>query len=247
MKNNKKLYQNIEWFSFAERIKTRDNFKCLKCGRNTAETILQVHHINYILGKKPWQYPLSDCITLCKGCHAIEHGHIEPNKGWVLISIEDLGDLIGVCERKNCNTSIRYEHLTYHPKFGYKILGSTCIEYLTQEDKFISKEVLKHINKIGEFVKTSKWDNGFTRKDKKYIFTIFSHNQIRIYMNENNYSFQIALKKKGVRWFDYKKVIQVKNKNLYQVKELAFIVLKGLISEKKEEIEILRGLYKRMI
>lgn len=90
----------------------RDGHRCLNCERPSNKVILQVHHEIYIPNKAPWDYSLSDCRTLCKRCHAKEHGIIEPDKGWSLISIDDLGDIAGLCERQNCGKNIRYEHLT---------------------------------------------------------------------------------------------------------------------------------------
>ncbi len=243
----RKPYYNKKWHEFSNAIKFRDNYRCLKCDRKEPEVILQAHHTVYKQGFKPWDYPYSDCITLCKGCHAREHNLVEPQTGWILISIDDLGGLVGICERKGCGTEIRYEHLTYHPNWGYKIVGSTCIEHLTMEDQFLSNETLKIFKNIGKFVNTSKWETKFTKKNlKRYLVCTHSHHEIRIYGKENNYSFQIALKIKGERWFDFKDFIKTKNKNLSQVKELGYIVLKGTIAESEFEKKILRNIYIRM-
>lgn len=82
MKKPRKLYINEKWYEFSGKVKQRDEYKCLQCGRREPEVILQVHHEIYVKGKAPWEYPLSDCRTLCKGCHAREHKLIEPDKGW---------------------------------------------------------------------------------------------------------------------------------------------------------------------
>jgi hypothetical protein len=66
-----------------------------------------------------------------------------------------LGALDGICERKNCGTGIRYEHIIYHPNWGYKIVGSTCIDHLTQEDKLLSSDILKMYKQISKFVSKS--------------------------------------------------------------------------------------------
>jgi hypothetical protein len=247
MKNHRKSYYNKKWFDFSKTVKLRDGNKCLKCGRNESEVVLQTHHKSYKPNLEPWEYPLSYCITLCKGCHSREHGIVEPDSGWTLISIEDLGGLDGICERKGCGTEIRYEHLTYHPKWGHKTVGSTCIEYLTREDQFLSHEVLKVFRKVSDFINKSVWEQGLTKKGKTFLFTTHSHSQIRIYGKENFYSFQILLKVKGEKWFEFKDFIKAKKeKNLEQVKELGFIVLKGLLAETKKEKELLRNIYSRI-
>lgn len=244
MKNHRKSYYNKKWFDYSKMVKSRDGNKCLKCGQTAPDVVLQVHHKNYKLKLEPWEYPLSDCITLCKGCHSRQHGIVEPDSGWTLISIEDLGGLDAICERKGCGTEIRYEHITYHPQWGFKSVGSTCIEHLTKDDQFLSHEVLKLFKKISAFINKSVWEQGRTKKGKTYLYTYFSHHQINIYGKENYYSFQIALKLHGERWFNFGKFIKAKkDKNLEQVKELAFIVLKGLLAETKQEKELLRNLY----
>ncbi|UCS94356.1 hypothetical protein KZP23_04820 [Echinicola marina] len=246
MKQKRKSYYNPDWHKFAKTVRIRDGNKCLKCHRQEPIVSLQVHHKIYKPGLKPWEYPLSDCITLCKGCHAREHGIVEPDSGWILVSIEDLGDLIGTCERKGCGNDIRYEHVTYHPKCGYRSVGSTCVEHLTREDQFKSKEVIKLFNKISDFLSKAFWERRLTRKEKGYICTTHAHHQIRIYGKRNYYSFQIVLKRKGEKWFDFQNIINTRNTNLERVKELGYIALKGLISSDKEEKDLLREVYRRI-
>lgn len=245
MKANKKSYYSPKWNNFSEKIKQRDDYKCLRCGRKEPEVVLQVHHLLYRSGLELWEYPQSDCITLCKGCHANEHGLVEPDIGWILISIEDLGGPYGTCERKGCGNEIRYEHVTYHPQWGYKTVGSTCVEHLTREDQFLSQEVLKIFKKVSEFISNSEWEIGITKKGNEYLSTTHSHHQIRIYGRENDYSFQIVIKNKGEKWI-FKKIEQAKNRNLIQVKELAYIVLKGITTENEKVKEILRNIYRRI-
>lgn len=151
----------------------------------------------------------------------------------------------GVCERKNCGAGIRYAHLTYHPNWGYKVVGSTCIEHLTQEDRLLSSNIIKSYKNISEFIHGSDWKEGFTKNKKKYIECKYKHHSIRIYGDDNNYAYQIIIKEKGVRWHDYKDIIKTKKKSLEEVKELSYIVLKGTISEDEEEKSLLREIYKR--
>ncbi len=243
MKINTRSYRNTDWLTFSEKIKTRDHNQCLKCGRNNKEAILQVHHKLYKIDLKPWEYSTSDCITLCKGCHAIEHKKVEPTKGWTLISIKDLGGLYGTCERIGCGHEIRHEHEIYNPEWGYKIVGSTCVEYLTDEDKWLSSEILKIFNNISKFVHDSIWEPGLTKSGKEFISTTYKHHQLRIYDNENNNSIQIALKAVGEKWPVWNKPIYIKNKSRIQMIEMVYIILKGTISESQAEKNILRNIY----
>lgn len=247
MKYQRKSYQNSRWHEFSKIVKDRDGYKCLKCGRQETDVILQVHHQAYKLDLKPWEYPFSDCITLCKGCHARQHNLIEPDSGWMLVSIEDLGELDGICERKGCGHEIRYEHLTYHPGWGYKTVGSTCVEYLTEEDKFLSQGVLKLFKKISDFVGNSIWESGETKNGSSFISTKYAHHKIRIYGKENSYAFQVILKTPGQNDFDYQDIVKMYRKPLYRVKELGFIMLKGFLSDNEEEKKVLRNIYRRTV
>lgn len=247
MAKQKTLYTNEEWLYFSLKVRKRDGNMCLNCFRPSTEVVLQVHHEKYIPNKKPWEYPLSDCITLCRGCHAREHGLIEPNSGWFLISIDDLGGLYGTCERANCGADIRYEHLTYHPEWGYKTVGSTCIEHLTQKDKKLSGKILTCYRNISSFVHKSSWENGTTKANKAYIGTTHAHDLIRIYGSENRYAFQVALKERGRRFYNYQDVVGVHGKSLLETKELAYIMLKGLTTKSDEEKTMLRKLYKNIM
>ena len=243
----RKLYTNKKWDDFSARVKQRDCYKCLQCERDDEEVVLQVHHEIYIEGKPPWEYSLSDCRTLCKGCHAREHKLIEPARGWALIAIEDLGGPDGICERENCGHEIRYAHVTYHPGWGYKVVGSTCVQHLRQKDKLLSSDVIKLYKNISKFVHESDWENGLTKKGKKYISSKYKYHTIRIYGEEKDHSFQLVLKEKGVRWHEFRDVLAVKNKGLEEVKELSYIVLKGTISKNEEEKNLLRDIYKKII
>lgn len=246
MSHPKRIYINEEWFAFSDKVKRRDGYKCLQCGRGATEVTLQVHHEIYVAGKKPWEYALSDCRTLCKGCHAKEHGLIEPDRGWTLLSIDDLGGPEGTCERKGCGADIRYEHLTYHPKWGYMVVGSTCIEHLTQEDRLLSSNVINLYKNISKFIRTSEWNRGKTKNGKSYIHSTYKHHNIRIYGEEYAHSFQLVLKEIGARRHDFGKIISVKGKNSLTVKELAYTSLRGTLSDSEEEKEILRNLYREL-
>ena len=246
MNTPRNIYVNEKWLEFSGKVKRRDEYRCLQCGRSEPEVVLQVHHEIYIKGKAPWDYPLSDCRTLCKGCHVRSHNLIEPDRGWTLISIDDLGGLDGVCERQGCGTEIRYEHLTYHPAWGYKIVGSTCIEHLTQEDRLISSNVVKIFKNISKYIHGTDWNSDVTQNGKKYIFGKYMHHSIRIYGDTNNYAFQLVIKEKGVRWHDYRDVVRTKNKSLEEVKELAYIALRGTVTENSIEKELLRNIYRKL-
>ncbi len=241
------LYINDKWRLFSDKVKRRDGFRCLQCGRGPDEVTLQVHHEHYIEGRAPWDYALSDCRTLCKGCHAREHGQIEPDRGWTLLEIVDLGSLDGVCERHNCGNPIRYAHLTYHPAWGYKTVGSTCIEHLTRNEQLISHRLVSLYKNISEFVHASEWREGQTKKGKPYIAAKYKHHTLRIYGGEGRYAYQLVLKEKGVKWHDYRDIVPLPGRGLDEAKEIAYLVLKGTLSRDEEERARLRDAYRAMM
>jgi len=123
------LYHKSEWKTFRDEVIELDGYKCSDCGRNSSEVVLQVHHKEYIKGRKPWEYALKDCETLCKGCHSSRHGITKPQVGWDYIGEEDLGDLTGTCE--NCGASIRHCFLIQHENWGTIEVGTFCCDKLT--------------------------------------------------------------------------------------------------------------------
>ena len=56
----------------------RDKWTCKVCGRDT-ET-LAVHHLVYIKGREPWDYPDKAFITVCENCHGRIHIKWEETK-----------------------------------------------------------------------------------------------------------------------------------------------------------------------
>lgn len=246
MQKPRKVYVNSKWEAFCQRVIHRDKGLCLQCGRGEPEVVLQVHHEVYHDGRAPWDYPLSDCRTLCKGCHAREHGLIEPDRGWRLVAIEDLGGPYAICERHGCGHEIRYAYYTYHPAWGYKLVGSTCIEHLTQADRQLSSKVVGIYKNISHFVHNTPWREARSKRGKRYMAATYKYHEIRIYGEYPKYTFQLVIKEKGVRWHDYGKFISLQDKTLEQAQELAYIALKGTLGESEEEKQLLRGIYKRL-
>lgn len=68
-------YQELEhplWKEKRKVILERDRYQCRICG---SKHNLVVHHIKYSEGKKAWQYPNLDLITLCRDCHDRVHNN----------------------------------------------------------------------------------------------------------------------------------------------------------------------------
>jgi len=69
--NYSEMLKSPKWQKKRLEIMERDGWKCTVCG-NT-ENQLQVHHVKYINGRKPWEYENDELKTLCIDCHKDEH------------------------------------------------------------------------------------------------------------------------------------------------------------------------------
>ena len=58
------------WQKLSAEIKIRDNWTCQGCGDKTQQ--LEVHHMFYISGIEPWEYPRDLLLTCCHKCHSNE-------------------------------------------------------------------------------------------------------------------------------------------------------------------------------
>ena len=65
------LLRRKEWKEKRKEIFKLKGKACSKCG---ATKHLQVHHLYYQDGKKPWEYPNDALVVLCKKCHEETHG-----------------------------------------------------------------------------------------------------------------------------------------------------------------------------
>ena len=104
-----------------------------------------------------WDYPYSLCETLCKGCHAKEHGKIQPDSGWDWVGYEDLGGLDGECEW--CGTQIRYVFFVQHPKWPTLEVGEFCCDRLTgdtEASNLLTQEKRSAERRI-RFLRSPRW------------------------------------------------------------------------------------------
>ena len=67
---NKQL-KNEKWKAFRNFVFVVRGCKCEMCG---ATQKLQVHHPNYIKGRKAWEYTCNEVVVLCEQCHRKAHG-----------------------------------------------------------------------------------------------------------------------------------------------------------------------------
>lgn len=71
MKTYSEKLKDPRWQKKRLEVMQRDDFQCTQCG--DAGSTLAVHHLYYVSGRHPWQYPAWSLQTLCKDCHQNEH------------------------------------------------------------------------------------------------------------------------------------------------------------------------------
>ena len=65
-----------KWYKWVDQAKKRDDYKCRKCGKTDKESYLIVHHIDESRKTGKLNNKLSNLLTLCRPCHAREHGQV---------------------------------------------------------------------------------------------------------------------------------------------------------------------------
>ncbi len=183
-----KPYRNKKWLNFRQEVIDLDGNCCSVCHRLESDgVILQVHHKHYVEGKSPWEYSYGDCETLCKGCHAREHGLIPPSSGWRLVCEEDLGELNTSCEL--CGTSLRYVFTVHHRHWEPLNVGTNCCDHLTGTK--IASEHMNSKNRYEErlkrFQESSRWKQSGRRlrihQKDIYADIVTIENGFVVYMN----------------------------------------------------------------
>ena len=161
---------------------------CEACGRNVASgAVLQLHHIKYFAGRKPWEYNLSELQVLCKGCHAEVHNKIMAHSNWQGNGEpDDLGDLIGTCDF--CGIDFRYVHLLSHDVWGAIGVGTFCADFLT-ETKDATKARIS-IERKTRFLKSTRW------KNKLDGTTVISQQKLKISVVPNGTKFKLEINSK---------------------------------------------------
>jgi len=66
-KNYQAMLNDPRWQKKRLHIMERDNWTCRCC--ESQENSLHVHHLYYIYGNAPWDYPDEKLITVCDKCH----------------------------------------------------------------------------------------------------------------------------------------------------------------------------------
>lgn len=66
-----RLYKHPQWQKRRLEVMQVSRFRCADC--DSAEDTLNVHHISYVKGRKPWEYEDEELVCLCESCHQARH------------------------------------------------------------------------------------------------------------------------------------------------------------------------------
>lgn len=179
-------YRKNEWKEFRLKILETDNYTCCRCNEYYGETpsFLNVHHNTYYRHRKPWDYPIDTLTTLCRKCHAQEHGIIIPDSDWEFVSCYDEGELSAECEY--CGNKMRYVHILYHPNWGYIQVGCKCADKLTESND--GSEYEKYLKRMIKFINSNKW---IKEDENTIIYKNYCSCYIKIQKQDNQYSVEI--------------------------------------------------------
>jgi len=173
---NSQYYRRHQWFDFREECLKRVGYECERCGKK--DVILQVHHPEYVNGKKPWEYSHDFCEVLCRGCHAIEHGIILPKEGWtVLCSDLDNNEPSEPVPCANCGIDVTWHFVIYHPEWGETIVGSECAENLSLGSEVVRMK--SYQRRMKTFLNSPRWSKtprGWKILHKDYSALVFERN-----------------------------------------------------------------------
>ncbi len=148
------LYKSKEWFEFRSVLLAQAKYCCELCSRSKRDgAVLQVHHLKYDFGKKPWEYKASEVQVLCKGCHAEFHLKKMPTKDWELVGVDDLGGLDGECDY--CGTSIRHVYFIEHCLGHSMAVGEICCDRFTESK--LASDYRKFKLRKDSFINSTRW------------------------------------------------------------------------------------------
>lgn len=208
-KTQAKEYNSSLWRARCLQIIRADGGKCCQCGRKDPDVILQVHHKKYIPGRKPWEYPQEDLITLCKGCHAREHNLLKdaiPQYGWKYEGMDDLEDIEETCQL--CGTEIRYVHYLSHSDFGCIVVGSVCADKLLNNEQASTNEHTFKIEqqRLQRFIYSPKW------KHRKNCYIYENLDDFKIMVIEKEFGCYITIFYKYHREMNSGCIVECENK-----------------------------------
>jgi hypothetical protein len=133
----KTKYVNSKFSLFSNNYMRKYGKHCSKCCSDDLSNKLYV--LDYQSEKPLYEYDYSQCVILCDECSTITANSIEPSTNWILVKIEELDTMNSRCQKHKdngniCNERVKKEYHVFNPLCGYKVVGSSCIGLLNEED-----------------------------------------------------------------------------------------------------------------
>lgn len=145
-------YKDPQWQEFRLRVFERDGFKCSRCG--DSKSTLHAHHLYYISGRSPWNYPKGCVITLCDQCHEQEHADFTDNISKWEVAVastaltDELVELLAWIKSESTLRGMEVKDvmsvLSLSIQYG-KISAKECLKFVNEQMKWESEQK----NKIG--------------------------------------------------------------------------------------------------
>lgn len=234
------LHQNQKWYNFINTIKNKKDNICSCCKKKKELMLLDFNH--YKIEKEPWEQEEKSAFLVCNSCFKNNENIEEPDIGWYLLEIRDLGGLSGVCKKKSCQQKIRYEYKIYHPEYGYLTVGSTCVDYLTGKEKQMCFDIKK------EYIHTKKMVNKYKPKYKKnkkglvFLEEKYKNTLIRIYKKKENCYLTRIIKIKNKKPQIKEAILLKEYSTGKKALEAGYLKIKELKSKNEEHKKILKEL-----
>jgi len=67
------LLKTEQWMRFSSAVKSERGNRCWICDCSNHDETLEVHHMGYKEGAKPWEYNLDEVLVVCSTCHRNIH------------------------------------------------------------------------------------------------------------------------------------------------------------------------------
>lgn len=158
MTNYQKQWKDPRWQKKRLEIFNRDDFTCKNCSRKDAE--LNVHHLYYVKGEKPWECEDRALVTLCSACHEEWHrlkAMLDKKTGFLTAELE----WIGKCIDRGPHRSIS-DRFESDVSVTIGMLSMLKDEAMRQDTRY-SSQVVDCCTVIEEFISSSGSQIGGTR------------------------------------------------------------------------------------
>lgn len=149
-------FRDPRWQKVRLEILNRDGWSCKHCGDKDKN--LQVHHLFYVWGNDPWDYPSWSLVTLCDECHKDETEIAKQEREFLMYTI-------AMAASKDGSDYLARHYLESLKMLVHEIIensGSPTIEVLRAIEWLIRRGGKKLVESLWPFRRD--WNNGRLRE-----------------------------------------------------------------------------------